>query len=121
MTLDRASGISLGLIRTFKEGSLAPSSAANLLVQPNTADLRTNSTLQERRAAATERRAAARAKIVATATAKAVKEHQSWKKRRQDAPVDRPGRGMLVELGLAPRSPSPGEMRYDERPHPGLR
>ena len=45
----------MGLIRTFKEGSLATSSPAKLLVQPTNADLHTNSTLQGRRTAATVR------------------------------------------------------------------
>ena len=109
----------MGLIRTFEEGSLAPSSPEKLLVQPTTADLHTSSTLQERRAAATERRTAARAETVAAAArAKAVKdsEQQFGKKRKKHAPgegcqpINRPVRGMMVELGLAPRCPSPGEI-----------
>ena len=113
VTLDRATGLSVGLIRTFTEGSLAPSSPAKQLVQPTNADLHTNSTLQGRRTAATARRAAARTEAVAAARAKA---EQLVKKRKKDAPgegcqpINRPGGGMMVELGLAPRCPSPGEM-----------
>ena len=56
---------------------------------------------------------AARSEAVSAVRAKA---EQLGTKRKKDAPgegcqpIDPPGRGMMVELGLAPRCPSPGEM-----------
>ena len=82
-------------------------------MKPTNDVLHTNNTLQGRRTTTAIRRAAARTEALTRARANA---EQLGKKRKQDAPgkgcqpINCPDRGMMVELGLAPRCPSPREM-----------